>query len=192
MTAWKWSFSENLWHENRKARSSLHENSFWSIHVGGPINILASIWTTTNLESVSSEGKSMNQHEFSGWWRTNCEAVACSVEICSSHVGSFATVIMSWNRIKSHDVCDPMTTNVLFRHKRKRSTYNRSKICLDYLSHAIYIQIESKECSVKGNRWKEMKIQEKIHWRLIEKDCRIQQKTREFMIETKLIKSCEP
>lgn len=33
-----------------------------------------------------------------------------------------------------------MTSGALFRREWKRSTYKANKICLEYLSHAIYIQ----------------------------------------------------
>lgn len=61
------------------------------------------------------------------------------------------------NRIKSHDERGSMTSFALFSREWKRSTYNKSEICLDYLSRAVQIQWKSFRIgAIDGNlrrRW---------------------------------------
>lgn len=131
MTPWKWSIRVNLWHERNNWRD---ENSFWAF-----VKRKKVFWTTTNLEYIS-------EWKENRWLGMNFSAMQNKLQNSRVFNGDLffrmlAASRLFWqNRIKSHDVWGSMTSSALFRREWKRSTYNKNKICLDYLSHAIYIQ----------------------------------------------------
>lgn len=70
------------------------------------------------------------------------------------------------NPNKSHDVWGSMTSGALFSREWKRSTYNKSEICLDYLSRAIHIQRKASGATeIDESRLRRRRIYIKIHRR---------------------------
>ena len=126
------------------------ENSFWALDEIG-FSIQNIFGQQRSLETFSSERKSMTWHGIG----QNVQRKLQNSRVFDGN--SFfrmlaAPKLFFKNRIKSHDVWGSMTSGALFSREWKRSTRNKSEICLDYLSRAIPIQ--KKSFSVLENRWK--------------------------------------
>lgn len=136
MTSWV-KLSENLWGSLTRVED---ENSFRAF--------IKSVARFRKTFSVNGETLKRFRAEENRWLGTNsarnAEQIAKQSRVwCRfvfSHVGSAEIASPNRNPNKSHDVWGSMTSGALFSREWKRSTYNKSEICLDYLSRAIHIQ----------------------------------------------------